>query len=245
MEDPIEVAYAPPPHTFNDLGWRAYDGKLLEPKLMDNGWSCFATSELIRKPDIRRTIFLDGSLNQWFAQANHIFGRLGITCDHRDYAFTDCIVYQLSYSAVNVLPEGFLFLCPLEDLQSSNSSSTQFRYPACAAYWSLDSSWSKRLSDDEAQMHRFPSLELTVNAHGQSWDKDVYTALQEFHRAKGFNPESQEVALHLGHSLFQLTTEGEALFSYLKGDSGWDEEYGVKSEKSVQEEQWEADNEEV
>ncbi|KAJ6554105.1 hypothetical protein B0H10DRAFT_1848324, partial [Mycena sp. CBHHK59/15] len=112
-------------------------------------------------------------------------------------------------------PEGYLFLCPLEGLLLTKSS-TQFRYPECAAYWSLDPSWSKRLSDGEARICGFPSLEFKVDVHGQSWDEYVYAGLREFHRGKGFDPDSQEVALHLGHSLFQLTAEGETLFAHRK-----------------------------
>ncbi|KAJ6467563.1 hypothetical protein C8R47DRAFT_814242 [Mycena vitilis] len=215
IDDPVEVAYAPSPRVFNDFGWRAYGAKLLKPKLVENGWSRFASSELTRKPEIRRIIYLDGSFHRWFAQANHIFSRLGITHCQDDYAFMDCVFYKLSYlTTEDVLPEGYLFLCPLEDLLTRDS--TQFRSPECAAYWSLDPAGSKGLDADEERIHGFPSLELQANAHGQSWSEPVYDALREFHRRKGFNPDSPDVALDLGHPLFQLTVEGETLFPHRK-----------------------------
>ncbi|KAJ7679537.1 hypothetical protein DFH06DRAFT_939548, partial [Mycena polygramma] len=147
----------------------------------------------------------------WFAQANHVFGRLGIPrrdqdnydSEHQPIALMDCLFYKLSYSTTeDVLPEGYLFLCPLEDLLTKNS--TQFRYPECAAYWSVDPVGSGRLSADEERMQGFPSLELQANAHGQSWSEYVYEALRELHRGKGFNTDSPDVALHLEHSLIQL-----------------------------------------
>jgi hypothetical protein len=38
-----------------------------------------------------------------------------------------------------------------------------------------------------------------------SWNSGVYKGLRQFHKAKGFDPDSQELARHLGHSLFKLT----------------------------------------
>ncbi|KAJ6540642.1 hypothetical protein B0H19DRAFT_896387, partial [Mycena capillaripes] len=71
-------------------------------------------------------------------------------------------------------------------------------------YWSLDPSGGGRLSMEEASRIGFPSIEFSTSVHRKSWDGSVYAGLQTFHKAKGFDPESQDVAKHLGYPLFEL-----------------------------------------
>ncbi|KAJ7794401.1 hypothetical protein B0H13DRAFT_2512498 [Mycena leptocephala] len=51
---------------------------------------------------------------------------------------------------------------------------------------------------------------------GLSWDASVYDGIRQFHKAKGFDAYSQEVALELGDSLFQLSCDRKALFSHMQ-----------------------------
>jgi hypothetical protein len=53
-----------------------------------------------------------------------------------------------------------------------------------------------------------------MEIRGQSWDPSVYAGLRKFHQAKDFDPESQDVARHLGHPLYQLSGERNTLFAY-------------------------------
>ncbi|KAJ7938736.1 hypothetical protein B0H13DRAFT_1520406, partial [Mycena leptocephala] len=92
-------------------------------------------------------------------------------------------------------PEGYLFLCPMSDLQPSPRS---FRWPECPAYWSLEASGIERLSMVQATELRFPAIELIMQVHGYSWDESVYAGLRTFHRGKGFDPDTLDVARHLG-----------------------------------------------
>jgi hypothetical protein len=106
---------------------------------------------------------------------------------------------------------GYLFLCPATDLRIGVSS---FRWPDCPAYWSIDAAGVERLSTDEALCFGFPSIELKSIVWGESWGADVYAGLRQFHRAKGFDPDSQDVAQHLGYPLYQLSPEMEPLFAH-------------------------------
>jgi hypothetical protein len=108
-------------------------------------------------------------------------------------------------------PTGFLFLCPAKEFQTTASS---FRWPDCPAYWSFDPSGVERLSMDDATALGFPSLELNTTVWGRFWDASVYAGLSQFHQAKGFNSESQDVAQHLGHPLYQLSSESDAPFAH-------------------------------
>ncbi|KAJ7340577.1 hypothetical protein DFH08DRAFT_658284, partial [Mycena albidolilacea] len=95
----------------------------------------------------------------------------------------------------------FLFLCPPTDFQIGPSS---FKWPECPAYWSLDPFGTDPLSWEDAANLGFPSLQLFTRIRGRSWDAGVYAGLRQFHQAKGFDPESQDVARHLGQPLLEL-----------------------------------------
>jgi hypothetical protein len=110
-------------------------------------------------------------------------------------------------------PTGFLFLCPPEDFETSSSS---FRWPVCPAYWSLDPSGAGRLTLEEATWLGFPALDCTTEIYGYYWDTNVYEGLRKFHRAKGFDPDTQDVARHLGHPLYQLLSESTSQFAHGK-----------------------------
>ena len=89
------------------------------------------------------------------------------------------------------------------------------------AYWYTDPSGTKRLSAEEATDLRFPTIEFTMNVYGHSWDESVYAGLRTFHRAKGFDPDSQDVARHLGYPLYQFSSDVEPLFAHGKHNVGF------------------------
>ncbi|KAJ6602064.1 hypothetical protein DFH09DRAFT_879640, partial [Mycena vulgaris] len=101
-------------------------------------------------------------------------------------------------------PSGYLFICPVAHLRSDPD---RFQIPECAAYWSLDPSGLDRMSPEEGQQAGFPAVELKMLALGRRWEDSVYAGLHQFHAGKGFDPDSQEVARHLGYPLFELSSE--------------------------------------
>ena len=125
--------------------------------------------------------------------------------------------FSISFSrALEHPPLGYLFVCPENDLQIGPSS---FRLPDCPAYWSLDPSGAERLSPEEAAELGFPSIELETAIFADSWSADVYAALRQFHQAKGFDPDSQDVARHLGYPLYQVSSAMDPLFAHGKSSS--------------------------
>ncbi|KAJ7120211.1 hypothetical protein C8R44DRAFT_548551, partial [Mycena epipterygia] len=94
------------------------------------------------------------------------------------------------------LAEGYLFLCPLEDLRDDDGS--WLPNPESPVYWSLNRSGSERLSAREASSLGFPCLEFEREVWVKSWDESVYAALSRFHVGKGFDPNGPDVARHLG-----------------------------------------------
>ncbi|KAJ7899757.1 hypothetical protein B0H13DRAFT_2518450, partial [Mycena leptocephala] len=149
----------------------------------------------------------------WLSQANHIFGHLGITSEYTDYAVVEDASFNINISeALEHCPPGYLFVCPEKYLQIGPSS---FRFPDCPAYWSLDPLGAERLSPEEAADLGFPSIGLITIIFPDSWDAGVYSGLRQFHQAKGFDPDSQEVARHLGYPLLQLTSAMDPLFAHV------------------------------
>ncbi|KAJ7711201.1 hypothetical protein B0H16DRAFT_1437919 [Mycena metata] len=112
--------------------------------------------------------------------------------------------------------KGWLFVCPDTQLRSGSCS---FRWPDCAAYWSRDPFRAVRLSPEEAEEAGFPPITLELRGWGDSWDSIDYAALWQFHQAKGFAPDSQEIARYLGHPLYQLCDEVgvETPFAHVTG----------------------------
>ncbi|KAJ6459474.1 hypothetical protein C8R47DRAFT_1226611 [Mycena vitilis] len=151
----------------------------------------------------------------WLSQANHIFRDANITSGFENYAFIAGVSFDLDISTPSLdPPKGFLFLSLAEHFQVGPSS---FKWPDCPAYWSLDPSGIDRLSTEDATRLGFPSIELSIRISLSSWDASIYAGLRQFHQAKGFDPDSQDVARHLGHPLYQLVNKTDAPFAYVNG----------------------------
>ncbi|KAF7377111.1 hypothetical protein MSAN_00130100 [Mycena sanguinolenta] len=223
-EDSAEIAFLP-----STEAPRLGEWTILERgtgKVMPNGWTrYFFSGDVIDNAlYLSFTIFPDRYT--WLSQANHMFRRLHLS-DFEDYVVVDAIFFFLDIlETARDPPMGFLFLCPKEDFQTGSSS---FCWPACPAYWSLDPSGIDRLSPGDATEFGFPTLELTTEVLGDYWDDSVYEGLRQFHQARGFDPYSQNIALHLDLPLFQLSSEVDALFAYV-GLDGEDSDADIDSD---------------
>jgi hypothetical protein len=157
----------------------------------------------------------------WLSQANHIFGQLHANSNHHNYGqfrefgflvhteylFLETVYihrcdFQLWISLTGPdVPSGYLFFCPREDLQVGPSS---LRWPDCPAYWSCDPDGLDPIDTEEAARLGYLTIELRREVRFRSWRSHVYTGLRQFHEAKGLDPDSQELARHLGRPLFKL-----------------------------------------
>ncbi|KAJ7193614.1 hypothetical protein GGX14DRAFT_378813, partial [Mycena pura] len=109
-------------------------------------------------------------------------------------------------------PPGYLFLCPLAELQAEDP--TCFRVPDRPAYWSLDQSGIDRLSVEAAENLGFPVIKLKVVVFGKSWDASVYGGIRQFHQHKGFDTYSQQVALEMGYSPVQVPCDWDTVLAH-------------------------------
>ncbi|KAJ7433632.1 hypothetical protein B0H11DRAFT_1681363, partial [Mycena galericulata] len=98
-------------------------------------------------------------------------------------------------------PEGYLFVCPPENFRTAQNV---FQWPDYPAYWSFDPLGATPLSPEDAKIIGFPIIHIETYIRGKSWDSSVYEGLRRFQCGKGYNPESQEVAIDLGFPLYKL-----------------------------------------
>ncbi|KAF7327000.1 hypothetical protein MSAN_02491700 [Mycena sanguinolenta] len=132
---------------------------------------------------------------------------LWTTSDLEDYVFLTEFTFSLQYlrdPSNTQTPDGYLFVCPPEDLRMGHHS---LKWPDCPAFWSLDPSGAVRLGSEDAKALGFPLIHIETVFYGNSWDESVCEGLRRFYAGKGFNPNSQDLARGLGYPLLELSTE--------------------------------------
>ncbi|KAJ7168980.1 hypothetical protein C8R46DRAFT_243344 [Mycena filopes] len=201
------------------------DGKVLE-----DGWTRYQADNVFNTELSRYLTYLECSeARAWLSQAHHIFSCCQITSHLKDYALVDAVYFTLSISSPNTTPPpGYLFLCPLEAFETGPVT---LKWPDCPAYWSLDPLGVEHLSTEEATRLGFPSMELQTQVFGESWDASVYAGLRQFHEAKGFDPDSQDVARHIGYPLYRVSGEMDPPFAHAE-EVPAEEEANVNYEES-------------
>ncbi|KAJ6522069.1 hypothetical protein B0H19DRAFT_1386737 [Mycena capillaripes] len=180
---------------------------------MEDGWTRLNSSVLSNMSILFSNSIDPRFWQSWLSQANSIFSRLQITSNFGDYALIETISFNIVISGTGEdCPAGFLFLCPTDDFRTGPFS---FCCPECPAYWSLDPLGVERLTTEQATELGFPSLQLKTRIVTRSWDASVYAGLRQLHKAKGFDPDSQDVARYLGDPLYQLSNEIDVPFAHV------------------------------
>ncbi|KAF7377091.1 hypothetical protein MSAN_00127700 [Mycena sanguinolenta] len=236
LKDSVEIAFSPSVEAPRLRNWTNFGRG--NGEIMPDGWTRFQSGHVFNN-----TVHVSSTIppyrHTWLSQANHIFRHLHITSNFEDYVAFHSMNFVLSISGpTEEPPAGFLFLCPVQDFQTGPFS---FCWPACPAYWSLDPSGIDRLSPEYAAELGFPPFELIIKVDGYYWDAGVYDGLRQFHKAKGFDPYSQDVARHLGIPLYQISYQADAPFDSVNSE---DEDFEADIDldgNSVDAEQYEAE----
>ncbi|KAF7372516.1 hypothetical protein MVEN_00113500 [Mycena venus] len=188
-------------------------------EVTQDGWTRFPSNDVVDTSiTIGDTVPRVETCRIWLSQANHIFSCIRFTSNVEDLDLVHSVHFELKLSATEEKPPpGFLFLCPAASFKTGPSS---FRWPDIPAYWSLDPSGAERISMNEATQIGFPAIDLTTDIWTRSWDDSVYAGLRHFHQAKTFNPETPDVARHLGYPLYQLSSKVDPPFAHV--EEAWD-----------------------
>jgi hypothetical protein len=95
----------------------------------------------------------------------------------------------------------YLFLfCPQVQLQDGHLSIEVPRQSE-AHFWSFSPDRKERLTESKAEELGVPKVLLQTLVYGQSWSKQQYNLIHEVQLAKGFNPETSELAKYLDYPL--------------------------------------------
>jgi hypothetical protein len=81
-------------------------------------------------------------------------------------------------------------------------------------YWSYDPEGIEYLSEESLDQFALPRVDMVVNVLSVRWSQSQYDAIGDFHRAKGYDPLSQHVAIALGYPLVDV----DRLKSLINGD---------------------------
>ncbi|KAF7374176.1 hypothetical protein MSAN_00299400 [Mycena sanguinolenta] len=216
FDDIVEIAWLPNIKLSQHVGWE--NEGCGYGKLMANGWTRFNLDDAVAD-EFSIGLWLDKN-DFWLSQAHHIFTSLQVVSNYHDYGmigpssciitdilplqqfFLEHVVYTLTISPSRAKTKGFLFLCPWEHFQTGTCS---VKWPEYPSYFSLNPLGIEPLTSEDAATLGFPSVRYSTRLEGKSWNATVYAGLCQFHQAKGFDPDTQDVARHLGHKLYQLS----------------------------------------
>ncbi|KAJ7605161.1 hypothetical protein FB45DRAFT_1042604 [Roridomyces roridus] len=204
LQNAVEIAAL----SGNDLASSRWMCAHVRGETMGTGWTRFNCAD-IQGRKISLSVYYDGGSTRysWLSQANYIFKCTGVTSSFHNYGFVEEIFFEVDVSSLlpeDGIPTGYLFLCPFGHFMTGTDSNT-FRWPPRPWFWSRDAAGRSPLSSEEAATQGFPSITLSTELEGYACDASVYAGLREFHAAKGFDPESQELAIQFDYPLFELS----------------------------------------
>ncbi|KAJ7243608.1 hypothetical protein B0H12DRAFT_830210 [Mycena haematopus] len=126
----------------------------------------------------------------------------------------------------------YLFLLPVSLDTSDGHLAAHLPAENETYYWSFDCDGSEKLSPDSIEELGLPNVTFKAYAYGRRWDRKVYDTIANFHRIKGFDPYSQDVAIELGYPLLDIDAVKKALNT---GGAEVVEEDELKDEQSEDE----------
>ncbi|KAJ7642197.1 hypothetical protein FB45DRAFT_366286 [Roridomyces roridus] len=197
------------------LSWMLYWDFNRLRRVNVSGWNRFNTSQLTEIANIHLGIW---HKDYWLPQANHILRHLQVTSNHEKYVFVHNINFFLDFSKARGLdfPKGYLFVCPPDHLRTGPDS---FAWPQCPWFWSMDPNGDYPLTEKDALSLGFPQIQMETRIRGLSWPSSVYEGLRTFHAAKGFDPDSEELAHQLGIPLLEVSGREAPLFSNVSDEA--------------------------
>ncbi|KAJ7788643.1 hypothetical protein B0H14DRAFT_2628033 [Mycena olivaceomarginata] len=183
-ENPVTIGYVPVVN-FRYFWWTVDDGTsdvfFTERKDPSDTWLRIESCGVAGIKDISCLFTGVSAAKAWLTQANYLFQQLNaIPAYHEDFskcvtgssthprklmARSTALVTNVSYRLstldnVENLPAGYLFICPLEDIQCGIADQPVY-------YWSLDSSGAEPLTEEEAEQLGFPFFQLEMGGYSE------------------------------------------------------------------------------
>jgi hypothetical protein len=99
----------------------------------------------------------------------------------------------------------YLFLFPANMYLSAGHLALHLPPQSEAYYWTFDPEGIERFSEDTSEALGLPLVQFHTLVRGDRGSKDDYTLIREFHLDKGFDPDSQDIAIELGYPLVEVS----------------------------------------
>jgi hypothetical protein len=98
----------------------------------------------------------------------------------------------------------YLFLFPPNVDDSGGHLAVHLPPESERYYWSFHPEGIHRLPQDALDELNLPQVTFRAQVYGKCWTHEVYNLIADFHRTKGFDPTSQDVAIELGYPLVDV-----------------------------------------
>ncbi|KAJ7198682.1 hypothetical protein C8J57DRAFT_469121 [Mycena rebaudengoi] len=191
--------------------------------ILPNGWTRVALADLpideechllikhiVLNLETRREV-----RKTWLSQANNIMDKTGLDAD--EYCLlmdltlrfsissnADEFTLQGTFMADSPTDEVYLFLFPTSVVNSRGHLAVHLPLETETYYWSFDPEGIEHLPQDSLDKFALPSVSFWAQVLAACWSQEIYDSIATCHRAKGFDPASQDVAIELGYPLLNV-----------------------------------------
>ncbi|KAJ7850143.1 hypothetical protein B0H14DRAFT_3137705 [Mycena olivaceomarginata] len=223
FERSFEVAFSPNFKVI-DGGWSRADPKIQDnwdwitleegTSILENGW-IRVNSACVAHEYQRRVSPDDVCSEGWLAEANHIFNSLDIRTNHQDYFLVYGIDFRLQMlGPIENLPLAISFFVLGPILKRMNQDVLRFLDPPGTGQW-IRQVWHALARRRRGTVGSRISVPSKQSGHIPGTRKSTL-GFRQFHEAKEFDLNSQDVAIELGYPLFQVSCTHDDLLAYLR-----------------------------
>ncbi|KAK7057855.1 hypothetical protein R3P38DRAFT_3252914 [Favolaschia claudopus] len=173
--------------------------------MMENGWIRAKIPRYTgtgKAKSLRNHLIMDTypTRELFVSQAVYIFNHTQNHSPSNFYFMVNSIhigfVFMPTRKRIQLRGRASLFLPLAKDFLSPDG--TQLQYSTLAPYWSLHPSGHPPLAPEHAATLGLPSVETKIWIRGSFYSLEFYEDIAQFHRLKGFDPTSQDVAREMG-----------------------------------------------
>ncbi|KAF9259636.1 hypothetical protein L218DRAFT_1056686 [Marasmius fiardii PR-910] len=179
--------------------------------------------------DLYLFLYLDDPLSMglsssWLAQALHIFQRLNIPQDDWvEYGCIKsgyfCLIRDFTHStgkSHNKLDSSYyLFVYPIKQCPNGFPDTSYWMSGKDLYYWSHDPDGHLQLTEEESVALDLPCFHPKVQFFMRTWSLKDYDFVQDFQKARGFDPTTTDFAHSLGCSIAMIVYPGDTRFEII------------------------------
>ncbi|KAJ7235349.1 hypothetical protein C8J57DRAFT_1530782 [Mycena rebaudengoi] len=154
----------------------------------------------------------------WLAQANHVMEKSCLQANEYSIIVETSLTFSIwpdideftlcgTFITETDIPmdDIYLFLPPVNiDVSGSHTALLSPPEGHGAYHWAFDPQGLQRLPEDTWEQLGLPRVHFHASLDAVQWGRTDYDLIGSFHSAKGFEPNSQDVAIELGYPLVDV-----------------------------------------